>query len=176
MSAILSLAGTVAGTALAGPVGGAAGGGIGSTLANLFGGPARDASRQQNVDWYTAAALQGSVIAARVILAAPANVAGNEDPMWIAAAGKVSSQRPDVWRQASSAGGLWVDGTIQMVQNELQTIAQTSNLTQATTPQPQLLAGMTTTAAAPGKISWLTIAILAAGAVLVLLIATGRKR
>jgi hypothetical protein len=102
--------------------------------------------------------------------------------MWIAAAGKVSSQRPDVWRQASSAGGLWVDGTIQMVQNELQTIAQTSNLTQATTPlppnlaQPQLLAGMTTTAAAPGKISWLTIAILAAGAVLVLLIATGRKR
>jgi ABC-type antimicrobial peptide transport system permease subunit len=179
MAALLTTLGTVAGTVAGGPAGGAVGGGLGSALTNLFGGPARDASRQQNVDWYAAAALQGSVIAARVIIAAPDNVASNEDPMWIAARAKVQAQRPDVLAAASNAGGLWQNGTVQLVQQELQAIAQTTNLTQAQ-PSPaqnaQVLAGMTTLAKAPSKLSPLVIGILVAGAVLVFVLATtGRK-
>lgn len=67
----------------------------------------QDAKRQARVDFMAQAARLGSVLAARIIIAAPDNVAGNEDPMWIAARAAIPA---DVLAQARGRGGFWPVG------------------------------------------------------------------
>jgi hypothetical protein len=111
----LSLLATGAATVLGGPVAGATvntltSSALSSIETNWFGGASRDAARQLRVDWFKTAAKLGSVIACRVIIAAPDNVASNEDPMWQAALADVQQARQDVYISARSQGGYWVTG------------------------------------------------------------------
>lgn len=104
--------GGAVGTALGGPGGAAAGATAGNALpgilSRVFGGAGRDAQRQARVDLMKRYAIDyGSVIAMQVILAGPANVAGNEDPMWMRAADEVRAARPDVYNAAVNARPYW---------------------------------------------------------------------
>jgi len=79
-----------------------------NVLENLFGGAGEDAARQARVDWFTQAARQGSVIAARMIIAGPANVGGNEKPMWQKAITAIAGT--PALAQASQLGPSWDSG------------------------------------------------------------------
>lgn len=104
-----------------------------SVLNNLFGGAGRDAQRQARVDWFTQGAKQGSVWAARVILAAPSNVGSNEARQWQNAVSQVlSTARGNAaWSTANQLGGYWDSTDDSMsskmrakVENELIAAAQ----------------------------------------------------
>lgn len=81
-------------------------------------GAVRDADRQKRVDWMKAAAIAGSVLAARIILGAPPNVASHETGMWQSAAADVQSQKPQVWAAAMAAGPYWPTGAPFNMPNE----------------------------------------------------------
>lgn len=78
-------------------------------ISHFTGGAATDASRQARVNWTVQAAQRGSVLAAEIILAGPANTGGNERPMWTTAAGKIPAT---VLNQAMqiSPSGWWPSG------------------------------------------------------------------
>lgn len=78
-------------------------------LSSVTGGAATDASRQARVNWTVQAAQRGSVLAAEIIMAGPANTAGTERTMWATAAGKIPAT---VLAQASaiSPSGWWPSG------------------------------------------------------------------
>jgi hypothetical protein len=134
---LLGVAGGLVGTAVGGPGGGAAGAAVGNNLpgilTNLFGGSGRDAQRQARADWVTEQALAGSVLAARMIIAGPANVASNEDPIWNNARAIVQAQRPDVLNAAIGQGPYWdttdndsIDKTRAKINAELATLNATA--------------------------------------------------
>lgn len=81
---------------------------IESTL--FSGGATRDAQRQARCDWFTQAALAGSVTAGRILLAGVTKTASNESPMYTKAIALVSSQAPDILQEAKNAGPFWIDG------------------------------------------------------------------
>ncbi len=104
-----------------------------SVLENLFGGAGEDAARQARVDWFTQAARQGSVIAARMIIAGPANVGGNEKPMWQKAIQAIAgtpalaeaSQLGPAW---DSSDDRWSSRTRAAVESELEQKGQSGTV------------------------------------------------
>src|SRR5678815_719357 len=81
---------------------------IESTLFN--GGATRDAQRQARCDWFTQAALAGSVTAARILIGGTIKTASNESPMYTKAIGIVQQTAPDIMSAAQSQGAYWIDG------------------------------------------------------------------
>lgn len=129
---MLQLLATGATTALSG-IAGTVGSDLSKIATNLFGGGARDAQRQVRVDWFVQAAIEGSVTAGRVIIAAPQNVGSNEAKQWQAGYTKAQAGNPTVMAQALSAGPYWdssdnatSDKTRTLCLQELAQIGQSS--------------------------------------------------
>lgn len=80
-------------------------------LFGSIGGSTADKQRQARVDYVTQAALGGNVAAAQLILGGPANVSGNERPMWQKAAQTVAQQNPSVMAAAQQLGPYWLVGS-----------------------------------------------------------------
>lgn len=116
---------TVVGGPGAGAVVGSAGGSFLSGLeSKWFGGDARDQQRETRARLLGEYGAAGSVRAARIVRAAPDNVASNEDQYWFDAASRIRSARPDVWEAAVNAGsaGAWPVGAPFDMPNEIQAI------------------------------------------------------
>lgn len=79
-------------------------------VGGLFANDVRDQVRQERAKVISSLALAGSVLAAQICIAGPANVASNEDQYWQAAQQAVQQQRPDVWAAAQAAGPYWPVG------------------------------------------------------------------
>lgn len=95
--------------------------------ANWMQGKARDATRENRANLIMDFATAGSVLAAQIIIAGPANVASNEDAFWTGAAQSVQAARPDVWAEAQQAGGWWPVGQpFDMIQPRQQMAAALS--------------------------------------------------
>lgn len=73
-------------------------------------GAVRDANRLARAQWMQQAAVMGSETAARIIIAAPKNVAGDEQHYWADAANAVQTGNPAVWARAVRDGGTWPTG------------------------------------------------------------------
>lgn len=103
-----SLVAFIPGGGIAGPASGIIGDAA-SMIGDLTGGAKTDAARLQRVNWTVQQAQRGSVLAAEIILGAPAKVGSNERAMWTAAASKIPQS---VLQQAMSLspGGWWPDG------------------------------------------------------------------
>lgn len=188
-----SVIGAVVGTAVGGPGSGTA---AGAAVGGKILGGNDDEKRKNRVAAILSPALQGSPTAIDIIIAAPDNVAGHEDPYWIAARAQIP---PDLLNQrlaATGGRGWWPEGADfdmtaarQQIARELAQLgvsapsspfAPTSAYPSGiypiapmgggaitpTTPRPQYLPGMTTTAAAP---SWLLPAAAAGVALLLIL-------
>lgn len=79
-------------------------------LSSLREGDIRDSVRKNRVNVIQSLALAGSVLAAQICLAGPSNTASNEQQYWTTAQQTVSTQRPDVWAAAKTAGPWWPVG------------------------------------------------------------------
>lgn len=104
-------------------------------------GAARDADRLARANWMKEAALRGSVLAAQIVIAAPANVGSNEDPYWIAAAEAIKTQAPAVWSEAVSRNGFWPVGAPFDMPNERARIASELSAIQVAAPSGTIPSG-----------------------------------
>ncbi|HEY6201348.1 MAG TPA: hypothetical protein VI231_22280 [Candidatus Binatia bacterium] len=124
-----------------------------SLFSRWTGGRAEDAARAARAEYFTNAALRGSVQAARCILGGLATVASNERPMYETAEQAVESTRPEVMEAAREIGPVWnLSDTAQnypvmrgLVESELANATTTG----AADPTATQLAPMVTTATAP---------------------------
>lgn len=147
-------------------------------LSNLFGGNGRDAQRQARADWFTQAAKQGSVTAARILLGGLTNTAGNESPMYQKAIASLANS--PVLQQAESLGPYWDttddNASTKMrarVESELQAAAGSSIATTTVIPtHTTMLPGMTSTA----SFNYLPYVLVGGGLLAVLALSGGRKR
>jgi hypothetical protein len=176
-----------------------------SVLRNLLGGAGRDAQRRARRDWFEAAAKQGSVVAARVLLGGITETAGNESPMYEEAVRRLTGT--PVMDEAMRQGPWWMrgdddssSGMRARIEAEIRAMGgtvpnqpvgsggNTSNAgaqvvntmspdrgtTMLPTPngtRPQMLPGMTTTAAY-NYMPW----IIGGGVVLAAVMLSGRRR
>lgn len=112
-------------------------------VSGIFSGSARDAARQARVNDFLTAAKAGSVIAGRIILGGPGNVAGDEKPMWTAAWSQLQAANPTVAAAAFAQGAMWhpnddaaSDGLWAPVLAELQQIGNPVFTTNPETASP----------------------------------------
>lgn len=110
LSSITSDIGAIVGGVAGGPAGAVAGSQVGSIFGTSTGN-ATDQARQARVNYFANLASQGNVAAMQLILGAPPNVSGNEQPMWVNAANALRSAAPDVYNQAQQAGPAWLQNS-----------------------------------------------------------------
>lgn len=192
LGSLTSVVGGLIGGLVGGPGGAAAGTSIGSLVS--FGNGSTDAQRQARVTWMLQAAQAGSVLAAAIVDAGPANTASHEAPMWATAWNAV----PQAVKNAALAqypNGYWPVGQPfdmmtqrQQIAAELQAKGVPATATGATpTPgglpiQPIPGTGVISTGAIglPGMLStagynWLPMAMIAAVGIYALTSKKGRN-
>jgi hypothetical protein len=186
-SAIL---GTGVGTVIGGPAGGATGNVLGNLIGSLFGSSSTDTARKTRVAWTLQEANAGSTLAAALIYAAPANVAGDEAPYWRTA---LNSVRPDILAAAQTRypQGYWPVGQPDFYTDvngatHRQIVSEVSSAGGINTPVTSTSSGgliyspgaypTTTGATRIGGMSLSTILIGAGGAFLIYRAATSRRR
>src|SRR5581483_981054 len=104
------LIGEVLGSVVGGPVGTVVGSASGSIVTRVFGGAGVDAARQERANWTLQMAINGSILAAEIIIAAPANVSNNEAGMWRDALSHVPANVLAAANDATGGLGWWPSG------------------------------------------------------------------
>lgn len=100
-------------------------------VSSIFGGGSEDARRQARANYMADAASRGSVLAARIVLAAPDNVGSNEARQWIGVRSRIPE---DVLSRARAQGPFWPTGApfempdqVAAIERELSAIGQPSS-------------------------------------------------
>lgn len=183
------LIGEVLGEAVGGPAGAVVGGTSAGFVTRIFGGAGVDRQRQDRVNWTLQQAINGSITAGEIIIAAPQNVSGNEADMWTRALSQVPSNVLATANNLTQGQGWWPAGqpdfytdvngsTHQQIVAEVRASGNpTTQIAPQTTPtsvtqqgqQAQPLPAVRTIAAAPASSS--SLWYIVGGVVLLVVVA-----